>query len=40
MPAHSTIRDVSLAPGGERKIEWVAQHAHTLNSFARKRLSD
>ena len=36
----STIRDVSLAPEGERKIQWVAQHAHTLNSFAAERLSD
>jgi adenosylhomocysteinase len=29
-----------LAPEGERKIEWVAQHAHTLNAFARRRLGD
>jgi adenosylhomocysteinase len=36
----STIRDVSLAPEGERKIQWVAQHAHSLNSFAAERLSD
>jgi adenosylhomocysteinase len=36
----STIRDPSLAPEGERKIEWVASHAHTLNAFARQRLSD
>ena len=40
MGSASTIRDLSLAPEGERKIEWVAQHAHTLNSFARSRLSD
>lgn len=40
MPSASTIRDLSLAPEGERKIEWVAQHAHTMNAFARKRLSD
>src|SRR5439155_3750524 len=40
MSAGSTIRDPSLAPEGERKIQWVAQHAHTLNSFARSRLSD
>ncbi len=36
----STIRDISLAPEGERKIQWVAQHAHSLNSFAAERLSD
>lgn len=36
----STIRDISLAAEGEKKIQWVAQHAHTLNSFARSRLSD
>jgi adenosylhomocysteinase len=36
----STIRDLSLAPEGERKIAWVAQHAHTMNAFARKRLGD
>jgi adenosylhomocysteinase len=40
MSPESTIRDISLAPEGERKIEWVAQHAHTLNSFAAKRLGD
>ena len=40
MPSASTIRDLSLAPEGERKIEWVAQHAHTMNAFARKRLAD
>jgi adenosylhomocysteinase len=36
----STIRDVALASEGERKIRWVEQHAHTLNSFAAERLSD
>jgi adenosylhomocysteinase len=36
----STILDRALAPEGERKIRWVAQHAHTLNSFAADRLSD
>jgi adenosylhomocysteinase len=40
MRPESTIRDISLAPEGERKIQWVAQHAHTLNSFAAERLSD
>jgi adenosylhomocysteinase len=29
-----------VAPEGERKIEWVAQHAHSLTAFARKRLGD
>jgi adenosylhomocysteinase len=36
----STVRDPSLATEGERKIEWVAQHAHTLNAFAKSHLSD
>jgi adenosylhomocysteinase len=40
MRRESTIRDISLAPEGERKIQWVAQHAHSLNSFAAERLSD
>ena len=40
MRPESTIRDASLAPEGERKIQWVAQHAPTLNSFAAERLSD
>lgn len=40
MAAVSTIRDPSLAPEGERKIEWVASHAHTLNAFAKSHLSD
>ncbi|HEV8610617.1 MAG TPA: adenosylhomocysteinase [Thermoanaerobaculia bacterium] len=40
MRPESTICDISLAPEGERKIQWVAQHAHTLNSFAAERLSD
>jgi adenosylhomocysteinase len=40
MRPESAIRDISLAPEGERKIQWVAQHAHTLNSFAAERLSD
>ena len=39
MSRASTIRDPSLAAEGERKIQWVAQHAHTLNSFARTRLA-
>jgi len=40
MPAPATIRDSSLAAEGERKIEWVAQHAHTLNALKRKNLDD
>jgi adenosylhomocysteinase len=36
----STILDPSLAPEGERKIQWVAAHTHTLNSFAKSHLSD
>lgn len=40
MPAASTIRDLSLAPEGERKIEWVAIHSHTLNALKRSRLDD
>ena len=40
MPAPSTIRDPSLAAEGERKIEWVALHAHILNSLQRSHLND
>jgi adenosylhomocysteinase len=40
MAAASTIRDLSLAPEGELKIEWVALHAHTLNALARRHLND
>ncbi|MBI2955753.1 MAG: adenosylhomocysteinase [Acidobacteria bacterium] len=40
MSPDSTIRDPALAPEGERKIEWVAAHAHTLNELYRSRLSD
>jgi S-adenosylhomocysteine hydrolase len=29
MRRDSTIRDITLAPEGERKIRWVAQHAHS-----------
>jgi adenosylhomocysteinase len=29
-----------LAPEGERKIEWVALHSHTLNSLCKSHLSD
>lgn len=40
MVTESTILDIALAPEGERKIEWVAQHAHTMNALARSHLSD
>ncbi len=40
MPAASTIRDLSLAPEGERKIEWVAIRSHTLNAIKRSCLDD
>ncbi len=40
MLAFSTIRDVSLALEGERQIEWVAIHAHTLNALKRSHLDD
>ncbi len=36
----SVIADLSLAPEGHRKIEWVAQHAPVLNAVYRDRLSD
>ena len=35
-----TIRDISLAPEGERKIEWVSRHAHTLNALSKTFLAD
>jgi adenosylhomocysteinase len=38
--ARSTISDPSLAPEGDARIDWVAQHAHVLNRLARERLSD
>jgi adenosylhomocysteinase len=40
MGSPSTIRDRSLADEGERKIEWVARHAATLNAFFGGRLRD
>ncbi len=40
MANDSTIRDVALAAEGERKIEWVAQHSHTLNALAKSHLTD
>ncbi|MBV9609422.1 MAG: adenosylhomocysteinase, partial [Acidobacteria bacterium] len=40
MPADTTLKDIALAPEGERKIQWVSLHAHTLNEFRRTRLAD
>ena len=40
MSPDSIIKDPSLAPEGERKIGWVAQHAPVLNAIFRERLSD
>jgi len=40
MANECTVRDIALAPQGERKIEWVSLHAHTLNHFRRTRLAD
>jgi adenosylhomocysteinase len=36
----STIRDINLAPEGEQKIDWVAQHAPVLNRLKEKYLKD
>jgi len=36
----SIVRDPSLAPAGEPKIEWVAQHATTLAALKRSHLDD
>ena len=38
--ARSRIADIGLAADGERRIAWVARHAHVLNRLARDRLSD
>ena len=40
MTPDSIIKDPTLAPEGQRKIEWVAQHAPVLNAIFRERLSD
>lgn len=40
MANHSIIRDIALAPEGDRKIDWVAQHAHVLNALKKKYLDD
>jgi adenosylhomocysteinase len=38
--SRSRIADASLAPEGERRIEWVARHSPVLNRLARERLAD
>jgi len=40
MLEESIVKDPALAPGGQRKIDWVAQHAPVLNAIFRERLSD
>src|SRR5215212_9222246 len=40
MLEESIVKDPALAPGGQRKIDWVAQHAPVLNTIFRERLSD
>ena len=39
-PVKSIIKDAALAPEGQRKIAWVAQHAPVLNAAFEKYLSD
>ncbi|MGH3071236.1 MAG: adenosylhomocysteinase [Gaiellaceae bacterium] len=36
----SDIADLSLAPQGEQRIQWVAKHSPVLNRLARERLAD
>jgi len=40
MVEESIVRDPSLAPEGQRKIDWVALHAPVLNAIFEERLSD
>jgi len=40
MLEESIVKDPALAPAGQRKIDWVAQHAPVLNAIFRERLSD
>jgi adenosylhomocysteinase len=40
MIEESIVKDPALAPEGQRKIDWVAQHAPVLNAIFRERLSD
>src|SRR3954447_13463884 len=38
--SRSRIADRSLAPEGERRIQWVARHSPVLNRLAREHLAD
>ncbi len=40
MIKESVIKDPSLAPEGQRKIDWAAQHCPVLNTIAKDQLSD
>jgi adenosylhomocysteinase len=40
MTEESIVKDLALAPEGNRKIDWVAQHAPVLNAIFEERLSD
>src|SRR5215211_3296667 len=40
MLEESIVKDPALAPAGQRKIDWVAQHAPVLNAIFREQLSD
>ena len=39
MIRESIVKDLSLAPEGHRKIEWVAQHAPVLNKISGEQLA-
>ncbi|CAN5564708.1 MAG: adenosylhomocysteinase [Actinomycetota bacterium] len=40
MIKESIVKDPSLAPEGQQKIEWAAQHSPVLNKIARNQLAD
>src|SRR5687768_2676008 len=40
MIGESLVKDLSFAPEGHRKIDWVAQHAPVLNRIADEQLAD
>ena len=40
MIQESVIKDPSLAPEGQRKIDWAAQHCPVLNTIAKNQLAD
>src|SRR5919202_7130579 len=40
MTQESVIKDPSLAPGGRRKIDWVAQHSPVLYTISKSKLAD